>query len=194
MARSGAEAIVMSLQERDGKRGRVDFRIRKATPEDADFVLALFARPHVIGELHPPKSVDGYLRALEDFHLEHLIIERGGEPFGNMALETAPEWLLTIRVLAVREQRCGAGRFAMEYAIRHGFDDVGVHRIFLEVLESNHAARRLYESVGFRDEGLYRDGYLDESGAFRNLVPYGMLISDFHSMESAVEQTRTLDR
>jgi ribosomal protein S18 acetylase RimI-like enzyme len=162
----------------------VEFRIRKAAPKDADFVLALFARPHIIGELHPPNSVDEYLRDLEDVHLEHLIIERGGEPFGNMVLETAPEWLLTIRSLAVREQRCGAGRFAMEYAIRYGFDDVGAHRIFLEVLESNYAARRLYESVGFRDEGLYRDGYLDESGAFRNLVPYGMLISDFRSMKS----------
>jgi len=72
----------------------------------------------------------------------------------------------------------------MEYAIRYGFDDVGAHRIFLEVLESNYAARRLYESVGFRDEGLYRDGYLDESGAFWNLVPYGMLVSDFRSMKS----------
>ncbi len=157
----------------------MDFRIRKATLEDADFVLALFARPHVIGEIHLPNSVDGYQRALEDVRLEHLIIDRGGEPFGNMVLETAPEWLLTIRVLAVREQRCGAGRFAMEYAIRYGFDDIGAHRIFLEVLESNYAARRLYESVGFRVEGLYRDGYLDESGAFRNLVPYGMLVSDF---------------
>ncbi|MGA7200827.1 MAG: GNAT family protein [Candidatus Cybelea sp.] len=168
---------------RAGK-GSVDFHIRKAAPKDADFILALFARPHVIGELHPPNSVDEYLRALEDVHLEHLIIERGGEPFGNMVLETAPDWLLTIRALAVTEQRCGAGRFAMEYAIRHGFDDVGAHRIFLEVLESNYAARRLYELVGFRDEGLYRDGYLDESGAFRNLVPYGMLVSDFRSMKS----------
>jgi RimJ/RimL family protein N-acetyltransferase len=156
----------------------VDFGMRKATAEDADFVLALFARPHVISQLHPPESVDGYLRALEEPNLEHLIIERDGEPFGNMVLETAPEWLLTIRVLAVREQRCGAGRFAMEYAIRHGFDEIGAHRIFLEVVESNYPARRLYESVGFREEGLYRDGFRDESGAFRNLVPYGMLVSD----------------
>jgi RimJ/RimL family protein N-acetyltransferase len=69
----------------------------------------------------------------------------------------------------------------MEYAIRHGFDDLGAHRIFLEVVESNYAARRLYESVGFRDEGLYRDGFLNEAGIFQNLVPYGMLVSDLRS-------------
>ena len=86
--------------------------------------------------------------------------------------------MLTIRALAVSEQRCGAGRFAMEYAIRHGFDDLGAHRTFLEVVESNYAARRLYESVGFREEGLYRDGFCDESGVFQNLVPYGMLAND----------------
>jgi RimJ/RimL family protein N-acetyltransferase len=66
----------------------------------------------------------------------------------------------------------------MENAIRHDFDDVGAHRIFVEVIASNYTGRRLYESVGSREEGLYRDGYRDESGPFRNLVPYGMLVSD----------------
>jgi RimJ/RimL family protein N-acetyltransferase len=41
-----------------------------------------------------------------------------------------------------------------------------------------YAARRLYESVGFREEGLYRDGFRDESGVFQNLVPYGILAND----------------
>jgi len=50
--------------------------------------------------------------------------------------------------------------------------------MFLEVLESNEASRRLCESVGFRAEGLYRDGYRDEAGSFHNLVPYGMLAGD----------------
>jgi ribosomal-protein-alanine N-acetyltransferase len=164
------------------------FSIRNATPEDAAFVLSLFARPHVSRQLHPPSSIDGYLKALEDVRLENLIIERDGKAFGNMVLELAPEWLLTIRVLAVWEQCCGAGTFAMAYAIRRGFDGIGVHRIFLEVLERNFAARCLYESVGFRNEGLYRDGYRDESGAFWNLVPYGLLIADFRSLDTAARR------
>ena len=72
---------------------------------------------------------------------------------------------MTIGALAVREQGAGVGQLAM-------------HRIFLEIVEGNVASRRLCEAVGFRAEGLYRDGYRDANGAFHNLIPYGMLATD----------------
>lgn len=74
--------------------------------------------------------------------------------------------------------RKGAGRFALERAIEFAFNEANAHRIFLEVLESNAVCRRLVERVGFRAEGVYRDGYRDENGAYHNLVPYGLLNAD----------------
>lgn len=47
-----------------------------------------------------------------------------------------------------------------------------------EIVETNVASHRLCESVGFRAEGLYRDGYRDDAGGFHNLAPYGMLAMD----------------
>jgi len=152
----------------------VTYSIRKALPLDATFVLALLAMPHASAQLHAP-TTEEYLRSLERASGENLIILRDGEPFGNLVLERDPEWFLTIRALAVREPRCGAGRFAMEYALQHGFCELGVHRVYLEVVENNVAARRLYESAGMRAEGLFLDGYREESGTFRNLVPYGLI-------------------
>jgi GNAT superfamily N-acetyltransferase len=150
---------------------------RKAAAHDAEFVLALYARPHVAERMHAP-SLDDFLGSLDRTGSENLILECDGKPFGNLAIDLEQVWLLTIRALAVWEARCGAGRFAMEYALRRGFDELGAHRIFLEVLENNAPARKLYERVGFRAEGLYRDGYRDESGTFWNLVPYGMVRGD----------------
>jgi ribosomal protein S18 acetylase RimI-like enzyme len=153
------------------------YSMRNALPGDAAFVVGLLNMPHVAAHLHAP-SEDQFLRALSRVNGENLIIERDGEPFGNLVLEREPEWFLTIRALAVRTPRCGAGRFAMEYAIRRGFRELGVHRIYLEVLEDNVSARQLYESAGMRAEGVFRDGYREESGVFRNLVPYGMVAGE----------------
>jgi diamine N-acetyltransferase len=152
----------------------MSYSMRKALPEDATFVLALLAMPHTSAHLHAP-TTDEYLRTLDRASVQNLIIERDGEPFGNLVLERDPEWFLTIRALAVREPRRGAGRFAMGYALQYAFRELGVHRVYLEVLENNEAARRLYESAGMQAEGMFRDGYREESGLFRNLVPYGMI-------------------
>jgi catechol 2,3-dioxygenase-like lactoylglutathione lyase family enzyme len=155
---------------------RIDqtFKIRAATGGDATFLRALFALPHVRGWLHPPRSF-----VFEQG--DHAIVERDGQPFGYMLLDRDPEWLLSIRVLAAWEPRRGAGRFALEYAKSYGFGDLGVHRIFLEVVESNAPCRRLCERFGFRAEGVYRDGYRDESGAFHDLIPYGLIATDADS-------------
>ncbi len=150
------------------------FTIRAAAPADAGFVLSLFGRPHIKSQLHPP-SEEQFLRSLERTGGENLIVERDGSPFANLVLDQDPEWLLTIRALAAWEPKRGAGRYAIGYAISHGFDDLRVHRIFLEVLAENTPARRLYERLGFRAEGFYRDGFRDDAGVYHNLVPYGML-------------------
>jgi RimJ/RimL family protein N-acetyltransferase len=51
----------------------------------------------------------------------------------------------------------GLGREAMELLLNHGFGDLGLHRIHLHLLAGNERARRLYERVGFREEGLLRE-------------------------------------
>jgi len=91
------------------------------------------------------------------------------------------DWLLELGQLVVMEPRKGAGRFALQRAIDHGFHDLKVHRIYLEIVESNEASRRLCESVGFRAEGVFRDGYHSAVSGYQNLVPYGLLASDLES-------------
>lgn len=56
---------------------------------------------------------------------------------------------MEIRVIAFEEQRTGAGRFTMQWLLHHAFDELGLHRVYLEMLESNIGGKALYESVGF---------------------------------------------
>lgn len=57
----------------------------------------------------------------------------------------------------------GLGRAMLELLIEYAFDHLGMHRVWLLVLETNERARALYASLGLREEGrqreaIYRDG------------------------------------
>jgi RimJ/RimL family protein N-acetyltransferase len=51
----------------------------------------------------------------------------------------------------------GLGTEATRLILRHAFENVGLHRVDLEVYEFNPRARRVYEKVGFVFEGTRRD-------------------------------------
>jgi len=56
----------------------------------------------------------------------------------------------------------GYGTRAMELLLKHGFDNLNLHRLWLRVFASNHRALRAYEKAGFTQEGVYRESqYLD---------------------------------
>lgn len=50
----------------------------------------------------------------------------------------------------------GLGRICTSFMLRFGFDSLQLHRIHLQVLDSNPRARKLYEGLGFRHEGTLR--------------------------------------
>jgi RimJ/RimL family protein N-acetyltransferase len=51
----------------------------------------------------------------------------------------------------------GLGTEATRLILAHGFEQLGLHRIALEVYAFNPRARRVYEKVGFVAEGTLRD-------------------------------------
>lgn len=51
----------------------------------------------------------------------------------------------------------GLGTEAMRIFIGYGFEQLGLHRISLDVLAFNPRARRVYEKVGFVTEGVLRE-------------------------------------
>ncbi|PQA60073.1 GNAT family N-acetyltransferase [Siphonobacter curvatus] len=77
-------------------------------------------------------------------------------------------------------QSKGIGRLATEEILRHGFNDLNLHRIYLTVLPENDRAIRLYESFGFQQEGLYRKA-LFKNGQFTDVMGMSLLRNEFQS-------------
>lgn len=55
----------------------------------------------------------------------------------------------------------GYGTETLEYFLREYFDQMNMKRMYLEVAEFNKRARRVYEKMGFKNEGYYLEEFFD---------------------------------
>lgn len=74
----------------------------------------------------------------------------------------------------------GYGKEALSLLLDYGFNELGFHRIQLNVLEFNHAAIALYEKAGFIREGIFRDFVLRDGKRY-DLYLYGLLKNEKHN-------------
>jgi len=79
-------------------------------------------------------------------------------------------------VVAVPER--GLGKRILKDLLRIVFAELGAHRLFLDVFEDNARARHVYESLGFRYEGVMREA-ANRDGHWCNLHLMSMLESEY---------------
>lgn len=67
---------------------------------------------------------------------------------------------------------------AAQLITRYGFEQLGLHRIGLEVFSCNPRAQRVYEKIGFVHEGTMRESYF-RNGKLHDTIIMGMLAADW---------------
>ncbi len=76
--------------------------------------------------------------------------------------------------IAQAEHRCkGYGSTAVRLITKHAFEDLGLMRIYLQVLANNSAAITAYEKCGFKTEGRLRRHAL-KAGVFEDMLVMGL--------------------
>ena len=84
----------------------------------------------------------------------------------------------------------GYGTEAMRLILRYGFDDAGLHRIDLRVLEYNRRAIRAYEKCGFVREGVERESAWIDGGWYSDVM-MGILEGEYRSQRWAQSEAGT---
>lgn len=74
----------------------------------------------------------------------------------------------------------GYGTATMRTLVRHGFDTLNLNRIYLRVYESNLRAMRVYDRVGFREEGRLRQDHFAD-GRYEDTVIMGLLREEWRA-------------
>lgn len=72
----------------------------------------------------------------------------------------------------------GYGSEAMVLALNYGFGMLNLHRIELDVFEFNERAIHVYENIGFKREGIKRDGWFFNH-KYYNAIVMGILEDEF---------------
>ncbi len=165
--------------------------IRRATPDDVDFLV----------ELVTHDDVEPYLAAVRakgrDELLEEIarsgsdpeaygvfVIESDGERAGTMRFERANRRsrIADLGGLAVHPDFRGAkiADTAARLFQRHLFDDLGFHRVQMEIYGFNERAMRHAERAGFAREGVRRKAYW-RNEEWVDGVLYGLVAEDLES-------------
>lgn len=69
----------------------------------------------------------------------------------------------------------------MKTAICFAFEELGLHRLELDVFSFNKRAKHLYEKSGFKVEGIRRDAILDE-GKYADDILMSILETEYSQM------------
>lgn len=158
--------------------------LARATLEsDLDWVLAAEQVPENAFGI-TPWSRDDHRDAVRSPDGSHWMLEASTDSrtIGYLIFRglTSPERSIELKRIVVSEKRQGYGREAMQIAKRLAFELFGAHRLWLDVFTDNEGAWQLYESDGFKREGILRECWLDGE-RYRSLVILSMLEPEYRA-------------
>ena len=159
----------------------MNIRMRRTHEDDLDFVLSAeqSAENRVFVTVWKREQ---HLAALTSEEAAHFIVERvtDGGHVGYVILAGIADsnQSVELRRIVVNEKNKGYGRETLRLVKRMAFEEMGAHRLWLDVKENNARARRVYESEGFVVEGILRECIKAEAG-FESLVLMSMLQTEY---------------
>lgn len=147
-----------------------DLRLAPLAREHADATYRWVCDPDVtdnIGLSREPsleKTRDWIEEAARRPDVEARAILRGDQHIGNVVLDRLDRQLDTARLsIYLGEARFrgqGAGTWAVYLALREGFEELSLHKIWLTVHARNHRALNAYCRLGFAIEGVLRGEFI----------------------------------
>lgn len=125
-----------------------------------------------------------HLQAISDKNIGHFVIQAADDDriIGYIILIELenPDRAVEFKRIVINEKGNGYGRAAVRFIKKYVFEELGFHRLWLEVLENNNRAYQLYKSEGFVDEGVHRES-LRQGETFLSLKVLSMLSSEYES-------------
>jgi diamine N-acetyltransferase len=155
-------------------------RFRNATVSDIAQIYALERLPEfrtLVGSW--PK--DQHLRMLADPGAAYIVAEDEPGQIAGIAIVQglrSEHKAVELKRLVVGAPNRGTGRRLLAEVIGRAFGEYGAHRLFLDVFVNNDRARHVYQTSGFREEGIMRDA-IYRDGAYHSLVLMSLLESEY---------------
>lgn len=164
--------------------------MRLLTEADLRMVLAWRNHPLVRRAMESRHEIgfeehrDWFDRAASDAKRRLFIVDDRGGPIGFAQLRGVCEG----GIAQWGFYRCpgspaGSGRKLGYAVLGHAFGELGLHKVWGQVLLDNYASAALHRRLGFRQEGLMRDHWRI-NGAYCTLLHFGLLAAEWNDEQS----------
>jgi RimJ/RimL family protein N-acetyltransferase len=162
-------------------------RLRPTMLSDLDFVVGVEEdaanRPYIT-----PWERTQHEGAVRFPDFRHFVVEAGTgtEPVGFVILQgcRSPNRSVELKRIVLQPKGRGYGRDCVRLLKRMAFRDLGAHRFWLDVKETNTRALALYASEGFAVEGRLRECLRTDVG-YASLVVMSVLEAEYRARVEA---------
>lgn len=111
--------------------------------------------------ISPPWTREGFFTFLLKDENMFFVVEEKGQILGYCSMQTVLDEGDILNVAVTRDrQKEGIGYFLVDSMLMLAAAR-GIHIVHLEVRESNGSARRLYQRLGFKEDGFRKNYYTD---------------------------------
>lgn len=166
--------------------------IRNITEDDLSMRVKWMNHPNVYSSMHYDvpviieKTVLWYKNNIGNKSRADVVFEENGSIVAMGGLtgidQTLKKAELYVFVDPTRQSK-GTGTKATALLCKYGFDNLGLNKIFLVTNESNLAAQRVYEKVGFKLEGRMRkETFVDNK--IEDRLYYGLFLEELKDYQN----------
>ena len=164
--------------------GRI--RLKPTTEDNLGYVMKFEEAPENSPFIRQ-WSIYQHKSAISDENMAHLVVENTSDHkiLGYVILVGLenPDQSIELKRIVIQERNKGFGKEALQLVKKIVFVDLGMHRLWLEVMEHNGRAIRLYESEGFTSEGVHRES-LKQGKHFLSLNIMSILVYEYEGKDS----------
>jgi RimJ/RimL family protein N-acetyltransferase len=155
-------------------------RLRGAGPDDIAFIIACERRPGyepLVGRW----TEERHRAAMADPAFRYFIAddEAASRGFAIVQTDVFHAQSLYLKRIAVHDAGQGHGKAILRLLNGWVFANTDTHRFWLEVVEDNPRARRVYESLGFVVEGIAREVHAQPDGRRGSFVQMSLIKPDW---------------
>jgi RimJ/RimL family protein N-acetyltransferase len=154
---------------------------RNATPSDVPSIAALETIPEFRAFVGAWPQ-DLHRQALADPDTAYIVVEDSAGAIAGFAILRSLQSQhksLELKRIVVGSTNQGIGKRLLEEVLDRAFNEYGAHRVWLDVFDTNARARHIYRSLGFREDGVFREAILRD-GEDYSLVLMSMLDREYH--------------
>ena len=170
--------------------------LRPLEKDDLQQLYIWFNDPEIrglTGEVLPTSltGVEDYLAKLQSDSSRvwfGIVLQENDQLIGEAGLlRMFPAWRNTDLSIIIAEKTArgkGVGYEAMELLLDYAFGYLNFHRVSIGVVGTNEQALRFYDRIGFKREGIQRDGYY-YAHKYQDFVMMSLLEDEYREMRKS---------